>query len=437
MKGTGYTKEHGQVLVILAIIMIGLMAMLALGLDIGNVLTKRRAAQNAADAGALAGADVWCSTQDSGAAWSAANTYATSYNEANTADIFIPASPDTGLITVTTHIPVDTYFAGVAFDAFKVITATATASAGCFSSCAAEHVLPVAWNCRPTVDGLPTPVPGETWECNQEIITLDTLQNDYALESPPEYHPELYIIMDNISYETTCDPINDPDCTLGGDFYCKEDYPGYGELTCDVDGDGKVDWLGAGGRSWIDLDGSGPGNPNDCSVLGGDPSNLTDSGSAELGYWIENGFGCTLQDHTWVSEVTGVSTDLFHDALDRMNNYPWVTLPVFDDFCIGSPDVPDGTCVGKVHGNDEFRLDPANSPTYFHIINFSYFYITCVTLNVGSHCPGVERLKDVNPDMNLNNMKAIEGYFVEGFDPDLIGRCEGIGTGAYQIYLAK
>jgi hypothetical protein len=34
-------------------------------------------------------------------------------------------------------------------------------------------------------------------------------------------------------------------------------------------------------------------------------------------------------------------------------------------------------------------------------------------------------------------MKAIEGYFVEGFDPDLVGRCEGIGTGAYQIYLAR
>ena len=49
-------NERGQAIVIMAFAMIGLLAFLALGIDGGNTLTERRRAQNAADAGALAGA---------------------------------------------------------------------------------------------------------------------------------------------------------------------------------------------------------------------------------------------------------------------------------------------------------------------------------------------------------------------------------------------
>ena len=112
--------------------------------------------------------------------------YATSKNEAYTADVDLPASIETGLITVTTHIPVDTYFAGIAFDAFDVITATASAKAGCYGACYAEHVLPVAWNCRPTVEDTPVD-PDAEFECQQEAIDLDKWRT-YSLEEPPQYH---------------------------------------------------------------------------------------------------------------------------------------------------------------------------------------------------------------------------------------------------------
>jgi hypothetical protein len=49
-------NERGQAVVLLALAMIGLLAFLALAIDGGNTLTERRRAQNASDAGALAGA---------------------------------------------------------------------------------------------------------------------------------------------------------------------------------------------------------------------------------------------------------------------------------------------------------------------------------------------------------------------------------------------
>ncbi len=49
-------NERGQAIVIIAFAMVGLLAFVALAIDGGNTLTERRRAQNAADAGALAGA---------------------------------------------------------------------------------------------------------------------------------------------------------------------------------------------------------------------------------------------------------------------------------------------------------------------------------------------------------------------------------------------
>lgn len=49
-------NERGQAIVLMAFAMLGLLAFVALAIDGGNTLTERRRAQNAADAGALAGA---------------------------------------------------------------------------------------------------------------------------------------------------------------------------------------------------------------------------------------------------------------------------------------------------------------------------------------------------------------------------------------------
>lgn len=61
-------SERGQAIVLMALLMIGLLAFAALAIDGGNTYVERRRAQNAADAGALAGArELWLhlSTLDS------------------------------------------------------------------------------------------------------------------------------------------------------------------------------------------------------------------------------------------------------------------------------------------------------------------------------------------------------------------------------------
>jgi Flp pilus assembly protein TadG len=51
-------REQGQVIVMFALSLVALMAMLSLVFDVGNQLIQRRVAQNAADAGALAGVQI-------------------------------------------------------------------------------------------------------------------------------------------------------------------------------------------------------------------------------------------------------------------------------------------------------------------------------------------------------------------------------------------
>lgn len=60
-------NEHGQAIVILAIVMVVLLLFAALAIDAGNAYTEKRAAQNAADAAAMAGARqlvLECAKQD-------------------------------------------------------------------------------------------------------------------------------------------------------------------------------------------------------------------------------------------------------------------------------------------------------------------------------------------------------------------------------------
>lgn len=68
-------REHGQTLVVVAVMIVGLIAILALVIDGGNVYAERRRLQNAADAGALAGARALASKLGEAAAYAAADQF--------------------------------------------------------------------------------------------------------------------------------------------------------------------------------------------------------------------------------------------------------------------------------------------------------------------------------------------------------------------------
>jgi len=200
-------SEPGQSLVIVALSLVALIGMLALVMDGGFTYLQRRVAQNAADAGALAGAREWCMTRNADSAIAAAADYAVNRNGAQEAT----ASIDSGEVIVTTQTTFQTAFAQVLGQ--PDVTVGANAGAGCFQPTSGTGVLPVGWSCRageaPISPGGP---------CNVE-------------------YNKTYIIMDS--------------ATSSADHCAPQ-----GTLDCDIDNDGRNDILnGSGDRSWLDFSG--------------------------------------------------------------------------------------------------------------------------------------------------------------------------------------
>ena len=109
MKSTGRNRESGQVLPMVALFLVGLVAMLALIVDGGNLYLQRRAMQNAADAGAIAGARILALNGTPAEAQAAAQEYAVQRNQANSCESAINGF----LITVTTHQNIPMTFARI------------------------------------------------------------------------------------------------------------------------------------------------------------------------------------------------------------------------------------------------------------------------------------------------------------------------------------
>jgi Flp pilus assembly protein TadG len=142
------SMENGQNLIIFAVLMVVMLALAGLVIDGGFSLVKRRQAQNAADAGALAGAAVLCQGGTSTAIEAQARDYAINKNNALSASVSLATKE----ITVTTTIPHQTFF--MSLFGTSVVTTTATASAGCYAPCTGVGVMPVAWACHdPTMGG--------------------------------------------------------------------------------------------------------------------------------------------------------------------------------------------------------------------------------------------------------------------------------------------
>jgi hypothetical protein len=382
------TKEKGQSLVLLVILILGMLAVLALVLDGGNTFGKRRLAQNAADAGALAGARTLCIMDDPSSAVTVANSYALSNLPGSVNDVDI----DERMVTVTSTLTFDTFFAHMI--GYPELTAQASAQAGCCNPTSGTGMLPIAWICRPPITG-----DSDSEDCQEQALTHAELQ--YYLDNPlppGEIYPELYVVMDSSAL---------PDDLL---YNCISQG---GILDCDFDDDGDDDLIANGDRSWLDLNGGG-------------------GGASELSDWIDNGFSGDLNEHTWLGGQPGVANSVFQTVGDHVGEI--VLVPVFDIIC---DDYPDPDCASDIHPQDTI-LTSAGGSYYFHVVSFAAFYISCVNAPgvPGPNCPG----HDVAVDLGVidNNTKTIEGYFVIGVDPNLDSDCEGgLDLGVYTLQLTK
>jgi len=132
-------REKGQVLVVVALALLALLAMVALAVDVGHFYAERRHMQNAADAGALAGAREIC-FGDPTLAESVAMDYATVRNRAEDAQVTV-----TGGLSVTVLVSetAETYFGGVI--GVNTVNVNAVAAATCGRATSASGLWPVAF----------------------------------------------------------------------------------------------------------------------------------------------------------------------------------------------------------------------------------------------------------------------------------------------------
>ena len=127
MNDTGSrTSQNGQTLVLITVFMMSLLGMCALAIDVGSWYQQKRAVQNAADAGALAGA----ATLPSG--WSAAASAAAVELGNNISGATVTYQPTSVYVTndsirVTASKPAQSFFAKALTS--KKVTTSATATA--------------------------------------------------------------------------------------------------------------------------------------------------------------------------------------------------------------------------------------------------------------------------------------------------------------------
>ena len=109
MKNSLHRSNKGQSLILVALLLVVFIGLLAVVLDGGYGYLQRRAAQTAADSGALAGASEWCRTGDASLAVDTALEYAIQRNEALQATAILTD----GIVRVETEIPFNTFFGNI------------------------------------------------------------------------------------------------------------------------------------------------------------------------------------------------------------------------------------------------------------------------------------------------------------------------------------
>ncbi len=165
-------SESGQVLVLVAVAMLGLIATLGLVLDGGNLYLQRRALQNAADAGAMAGARELALGHTTAQAEITARDYAQTRNGAQLCDVGFDAEGKE--ITVVAHTTAQMTFARVV--GLDETTVSARASASFDGICTAGKMIlaPV------TIKNLPY----EVYDADRPVETTYYIWDDPVEEGP-------------------------------------------------------------------------------------------------------------------------------------------------------------------------------------------------------------------------------------------------------------
>lgn len=391
-KFTGWQKfETGQVIPFVVLMLFVIIGMTALILDGGSVMSGRRTAQAAADAGALAGAKRACA----GLSDSVVVAEAYAYNSGAT---FAAATVDGTLVTVNASVETSSFFARIF--GVETLEASAEATAGCYGV-NGQSVAPLSWYCRANSLGGEGPYPEEygceiqtlDWNVLEPLLTGETSSvviSDYDGIERTYYKDGTNIV------DSTGTPPEQIYIVIDSDKVCVEDG---GDLPCDLDGDGKKDLQLSGDRGWIYLT-AGTSNISDWIDLGPHPD-------------------IRLKTHIWLSGKSGVAASVYNKMIKSGFIGEVILIPVYNYVCDGDPRV-DAACVIEAHasppwplfsGEDDFS-EIRNSQTNYHIIAFEPFYVTCIDTN--GNCPGFILAQSLSGG-ELKKGPVIEGFFLSDY----------------------
>lgn len=420
MKNNSMTFEKAQSLIIFVILVFVFLGMLALVLDGGYGYFQRRLAQNAADAGALAGAEVFCETgiwQDinGDGAKKVAEDQATDFNYAMVATASHLDQDGNGilneedrLVRVDANITFNTFFGSIlGQDSIAVV---ADATAGCYPPINVTGVLPLGWSCRE-----PIIVEGEENEWDTKFCELlynneqyDPLDGQMYLIADSDKIPEGWEYLHACQDPTLLPEERDPEL-----------------LDCDIDNDGIDDIITGGDKTWLNL------------------SRVT-AGTSELKKWISQEEKITLERHIWAQGIDGDRDTVYAEI--KLYEGEQFVLPVYNHFCDttskAEPFPVNKLSNTKCYNDYSNDVDKQFDEIYFddpgqhyHIINYVMFRVTCV-----SHA-GHWNDCDVKNEAVLNDLigektRTIEGYFTWG---NIVGADGGPNTapwlGVWKVYL--
>lgn len=125
--------QRGQTLILVALAMVVLLLIAGLAIDVGVWYGQRRHMQNAADAGALAGAWEICHGEPSEAT-QAALDYA-EFNDADPTLTDVSVDASTGIVVVTATTHADLYLSGLVLSDFEIPAVAAAQCAAADSGC--------------------------------------------------------------------------------------------------------------------------------------------------------------------------------------------------------------------------------------------------------------------------------------------------------------
>ena len=432
--------EAGQVIPLIVFMIFVIIGFVALILDGGAIMSNRRTAQAAADAGALAGARRICGGYNAADAKLVAERFATEFNEATTAT----ASVSGREVSVFASRQHGSFFAMI-FDE-ETLNANAEAVAGCYYPSVANRVLPIAFYYKgPPVAGCDLDEDGNPVDGSCGIVQWPFEVDD---DGNPGLLPQLEEIVDNgIVTGTTINlPLDYIYIVSDKTKICQKNV--VGAIVCSE----MSSSAGGGNRTFIDL-----------SFLKGPP--------ATLSRIIKEGLDKPLYTPAWVNGDPGTVSAVY--SADNFTGFDPITgyddldarlyfVPVFDLFCLTNPKVncyQDGPTINgeltftAADVNYEDYLQKINNDSY-RLIGFAPFVVTCVTMSdkcefgecvpPGTYQVGAKEIevkKATCPGFLLSNetqKNAIEGYFVNDIPADqYVWGTDGVDVGIYLVSLTK